>query len=148
MKVPKQKQISSSFCCFCKEPGHWKRGCYKFKHFRCLQPSNQPFQHPPNSQWWGSEEEQGLFPILPLNQLGETFLQIGDESLSVLNEIRATLSVPLPQSMKTVQIVRISNEPQNVAAFKASFLLRPFDYIQTLFSLVLPPLFIYLTETS
>ena len=35
---------------FCKKSGHWKRDCYKCKHFRVLQPSNQAFWTPPSSQ--------------------------------------------------------------------------------------------------
>ena len=105
--------------CYCKEPGHWKKYCYKSKYFQL---SNKSFQHPPNSQWWGSKELQGLFPILPLNQLGETVLQIWDGSLLILTDTAATLSVlnpttikqPLPRSTNTVQTVGISNEPQEV----------------------------------
>ena len=111
MKAPKQNQNPPSFCYYCKELGHWKRDCYKFKYFRHLQLSNQPFQHPPNSQLWGSEELPGIFPILPLNRLGETFLQIGNGSLPALNDAAATLSVlnatnikqPLPGNIKAFQ---------------------------------------------
>ena len=32
MKAPKQNQNLPICCCYyCKEPGHWKRNCYKFK---------------------------------------------------------------------------------------------------------------------
>ena len=56
------------------------------------------------------------------NWLGETFLQTGDESLSILNDTRATFLVfntiiikqPLPQNTKTVQMLDISNGPQEV----------------------------------
>lgn len=77
MKPPKLNKNPPSFCYYCKDPGLWERDCYKFKCFRHLQSFNQPFQHPPNSQWLGSKELQRLFPILPLNWLKETFLQIG-----------------------------------------------------------------------
>ena len=61
------------------------------------------------------EELQRLFPITPLSQLEATFLQTGDESLSVLLNIGATLSVLnptalsacLPQSSNAVQILGI-----------------------------------------
>ena len=49
MKVPQQNQNPPSFFYYFKEPGCWKIDCYKFKHFRGFQPSNQAFQHP-NSQ--------------------------------------------------------------------------------------------------
>ena len=73
---------------------------YRVKHFWCLQPSNWPFQHSPNSQCWGSKELQGLFSILPQNWLGETFLQVGDESFPVLTDIGVTLSVLNPTTIK------------------------------------------------
>ena len=52
LKAPKQNQSPPGFCYYCKWPGYWERDWDKLKHFRCLQPSNQPFQHPHNSQWW------------------------------------------------------------------------------------------------
>ena len=45
------------------------------------------------------EELQRLFPITPLSQLEATFLQTGDESLSVLLNIGATLSVLNPTAL-------------------------------------------------
>ena len=112
IKAPKENQNHPSFCYYCKEPGNEKRDGYKFKQFRCFQLSNQPFQSPPNSQSWGSEKLQGLFPILLLNQVGEAFLQIGNEFLPVLTDTRATLAVlnptiikqSLPWRTETVQI--------------------------------------------
>ena len=74
----------------------------------------------------GSEELQELFLIplrgRPFNHLWEIFLQMWSESLPVLIDTRVTLSVfnstavkqPLLQSTKTIQIVGISNEPQEV----------------------------------
>lgn len=38
MKGPKGNQNRPSFCYYCKKPGHWKTDCYKFKHFKYLQP--------------------------------------------------------------------------------------------------------------
>ena len=62
-----------------------------------------------------------VFPILLLNWLEGTFLQIGGKSLLVLTDKGATLiaqfryyKTALPQSTKTVQIVQIFNEPQEV----------------------------------
>ena len=57
-----------------------------------LQPSNQPFQHLPNSQWQDSEKQQGLFPVSPLRQPGETLLQTGDKSILVLTDPAVTLA--------------------------------------------------------
>lgn len=84
---------------------------------KCLQPCSQPFQCPPNFQGHNLVGLQCLFPILPLNQLGETTPQIRNESLSLLFEARATLSMlkppvikqPLPQSTKTFHILGVSN---------------------------------------
>ena len=108
MKAPKWNQNPPSF---------WKR-----EHLRLLQPSNQPFQCPPNSQWRGSKKVQGVFPILPLNQLGETSLQVRGEPLPILTDIRVTLLLlnhttikqPLSWSTKIVQTVGLSNELQEV----------------------------------
>ena len=50
----------------------------KFNHFRLLQSSNLPFQCSASSQLWGSKKLQEIFPTLPPNWLGETFLQIRD----------------------------------------------------------------------
>lgn len=85
----------------------------------------------------------GLFTILPLNQLGKTFLWIGNEFLPVLNDTRATLSVfspatmkhPLPWSSKIVQVVKISDEHEEISASEPL----PFrlgSLRETLFSLV------------
>ena len=70
----------------------------------------------------GSEGLQGLFQVLPINQLGETFFffQIGGKSLPVQTDIGTAFSVlnptmikqSLPSSFKTVQIVGVSNEHQ------------------------------------
>ena len=56
--------------------------------------SNQSFQYTPNSprEFWDLLGEE-IFPIFPLNQLENTFLQIGDESLPVQSDIRATNSM-------------------------------------------------------
>ena len=70
----------------------------------------------------GPQGTTGLFPVLSLKWLGETFLQIGDESLSVLIDSCTTLSVLhsttiwqlLPRSTKTVQIMGISKKPQKL----------------------------------
>ena len=40
MKAPKQDQNPPSFCYYCKEPGLWKRDCYKVKCSRRFQLSN------------------------------------------------------------------------------------------------------------
>ena len=63
----------------------------RFNHFRLLQSSNLPFQCPPNSQLWGSKKLQKIFPTFPPNWLGETCLQIRDESLPALADIGAIL---------------------------------------------------------
>ena len=47
-----------------------------------------------------SQELQVLFRILSLNWLGETFLQIMVESLSVLTDTSATLSEINPTTIK------------------------------------------------
>lgn len=104
------------------EPGRWKRDCHKFKHFRCSQPSNetshQLSQGPPKG--WGSKELPRLFPILSLNWLGEVSLQIGKETIYILDTgatlsmLNPTVKKSLPHSNKTVQIVGISNTPQQV----------------------------------
>ena len=68
----------------------------------------------------------GALHNLLLNWLRETILQIGDEILPALTDNRATLLVlsptttkrPLPRCTKTVQIVGISNEPQEVPVSK------------------------------
>ena len=128
MKAPKQIQNPPNFCYYCKKPGHWKRVCYKFKHLGAF--AFQPaFPMSPNSQLRDSEKSTGLFSILLLNQLGGTFLHIGDKSLPGLIDTRATLLVinattikqPLPRSSKE---------------------------IATLFSLVPLPLPTYQAETS
>lgn len=70
----------------------------------------------------GLKRAAGPFPILPLNGLGETFLQIGNESLPIPSGTGATLLVlspatvvqPLPRRIKTAQIVGLSNESQDV----------------------------------
>lgn len=99
-----------------------KRFFNKFNHFRLFQSSDLPFQCPPNSQLWGSKTLQEIFPTSPPNWLGETFLQITDESLPALADIGAIFLVlnssrirqPLPWSIKTVQIVGVPNEPEDV----------------------------------
>ena len=70
----------------------------------------------------GLQRAAGPFPILPLNGLGETFLQVGNESLPIPNYTGATLLVlspatvvqPLPWRIETAQIVGLSNESQEV----------------------------------
>lgn len=109
--------------------------------------SNQLFLHSPSSQWWASKE---LFLTLLLSWLVETCLHIRDESLLVPVDTWTTFSVfkptrikqPLPWSTKTVQIVGISNEPQEVPLSEPIiFCLRVFSLrISTLFSLDLPSL--------
>lgn len=98
----------------CKELDHWKRDCLQIKYFNCLSSLNQPFQLP-SSQWRGSKELQGLFPILTLNWFGETFLQIDNESLPPRftwkwhcrswTPLSTTPKQSLPWSTKLVQIV-------------------------------------------
>ena len=102
MKAPKWNQNPPIFCYFCKDPGYWERGCSKFKHF----PTSSQFLR------MGLQGTTGA--------LWETFLQIGDEFLTVLTDTVATFLMlspttvkqPLPQRTKTVQIVEIFNEPQ------------------------------------
>ena len=61
----------------------------------------------------GVQGIRGALLNVPLNWLVETFLRIGDESLQVLIDTKATLSVlnptaikqPLPWRTKNVQIV-------------------------------------------
>lgn len=77
-------------------------------------PTLQPaFPTSSSSQQRCSKDLQGLFPILSHKWLGETFLQIGGESLLALHVTRATLSVlspsstikhPLGQKTNTAQI--------------------------------------------
>ena len=70
----------------------------------------------------GLQRPIGLSPIFSLHWLRETFLQIGDECLSVLIDTGATLLVLnpttitqlLPWSTKTVQREGISNKSQKV----------------------------------
>ena len=81
MKVPKQNPNPPSSCYYCKKPGLWEKDCHKCKCLKYLQPSNQPFQRPPDHHQRASEEPQGFFPTLPLHQLRKTTLQIGNESL-------------------------------------------------------------------
>ena len=64
---PKQNQNLPGFCHYCKRPGDWKKGCYKLNTLRVFSTLNQP-----SPQWQGSQEPQGLVPIIPLNRLGET----------------------------------------------------------------------------
>ena len=89
----KQNPNYPGFFYYWKEPGNWKRDCYKFKCYRHLQFSNLPFYVPFTSQWRGSKGPQGLFPTFPVDRLGEILLQIGDESLPVLNNTKVTLSM-------------------------------------------------------
>ena len=89
----KQNPNYPGFFYYWKEPWNWKRDCYKFKCCRHLQFSNLPFYVPSTSQWRGSKGPQRLFPTLPLDRLGEKLLQIGDESLPVLNNTKVTLSM-------------------------------------------------------
>lgn len=130
MKPPKQNPNSPGF--YCKKPGYWKRDGCKFKNFRCLQPSNQPFQHPPNSN---------VGTLRKYRSSSQSSLLIGlEKHLSRLRMIpfspdtRATLPVvnppitkqTLPWSPKTAQIVGISDEPQEVSVSKSiSFCLCP-----------------------
>lgn len=118
MKAPKQKQNVPGFCYNCKEPEHWKRHRYKFKYLRCLQTSNQPFQPPPRSQWWDSEEPQDSFQSSLFISLGNISPH-GDEFSSsswhwttLPGPNLTTITQPVPFSPKTAQIVGISSEPQ------------------------------------
>ena len=113
--------------CYCyKQPEHWATSCYKFKCFSCLQPSHLPLQCPQNSQWFGYEELQVHFPNLPLNQLVEALLQIGEEWFSLLTDTEATVLVlnltsikqSPPWGTKTVQIVEATNKSQKVPVYK------------------------------
>lgn len=70
----------------------------------------------------GSQGQQGLFPIFPLNLLWETFssLEMNLFQLLLTLEPHSQCSIPLlkvalPQSTKIVQILRISDEPQDVS---------------------------------
>ena len=63
-----------------------------------LQTSNQPFQYPSSSQ--NSEDLWEVFPIFPLNQLGETFCYIGNEFIPVLTNSGATLLMFNPTTIK------------------------------------------------
>ena len=89
----KQNPNYPGFFYYWKEPWNWKKDCYKFKCCRHLQFSNLPFYVPSTSQWRGSKGPQRLFTTLLLDRLGEKLLQIGDESLSVLNNTKVTLSM-------------------------------------------------------
>ena len=120
MKAPKQKQNPPSFYYYCKQPGHWNRNCYKFKGFRHLQPSNQHFQHPPNSQYGALRNYSSSSQSSLLISLEKYFFQIGDEIFLVLIDTGATLSglhptvikQPLSWNTKTVQIVGICTKHQ------------------------------------
>ena len=115
-KAPEWNQNVPSFCYFCKELGHGKIDCYNCKMPSALTVSSIL----PILRLLRNEALQGLISIFPLNWFGETFLQIGDESLSVLADVRATLLVlnpitvkqPQPQRTRTVPVVGISNEPK------------------------------------
>ena len=92
------------------------------------------------------KELQGIFPISSFNWLGETFLQTRDESLPILKDTRATFLVfntiiikqPLPQNTKTVQMLGISNRPQEVPLSELIPFCLALWEILTLFFLVLP----------
>lgn len=60
--------------------------------------SNQTLQHF-NSQFCGSEERQGLFPILLFHWFAETLLQIGGEPLLVQTDSGAMLLVLNPTTI-------------------------------------------------
>lgn len=92
-----KKRKTSQFLLLLQRAGILKRDGHEL---RCLQPSNQPFQCPTSSQWPGSEELLVRVPILLLNQFRETTLQIGNESLSVLIDTGAKLSVLDPSAIK------------------------------------------------
>ena len=119
--------------------------------------SNQTLQHF-NSQCCGSEELQGLFPILLFHRLAETFLQLGGEPPPVRTDSRARLSAlnptameqSLPQSAKTGQTAGMSmNFTKSCLQEVCSLLLRPFERdTHFFFSLVHPPLSIYQAKTS
>ena len=100
IEAHKQNQNAPIFYYYCKGPRLWRSDCYKFKCFRHLQFSNQPFQHLPNSPWKSSEELQGHSPVIFPTQLGETLLQTGDESLPVLIDPGATLEMLKPTTIK------------------------------------------------
>ena len=112
-KAPEWNQ-NSNFCYFCQEVGHGKIDWYNCKMPSALRVSSIL----PILRLLRNEALQGLISILPLNWFGGTFLQIGDESLSVLADVRATLLVlnsitvkqPQPQRTRTVPVVGISNE--------------------------------------
>ena len=147
MKTPKQNQNPPSFYYYCEESGHWKEHCYKFKRFGCLQPSNQPFRRPPNSQWQGSEELQGLFPILStslekhFSRLRRSLLQSWHWSHTLHP---TTVKQPPPQRTETVQIVGLSNDPQEVpVSERVPFCLGPLRVRHFFSPSVPPPLFIY-----
>ena len=115
-KLLDETKTLPSFCYFCKELGHGKTDCYNSKMPSALRISSILSI----LRMLGNEALQGLISILTLNWFGETFLQIGDESLSVLADVRATPLVinpitvkqPQPRRTKTAPVVGISNEPK------------------------------------
>lgn len=58
----------------------------------------------------------GLFPIFPLNQLGEMFLRVGKETTSILVDAGATLSMLNP-TFKTAPASE-SKDTSNSGDFK------------------------------
>ena len=94
LKAPKWNQTPPSFCYYCKELRHWEIDCYKFKHFRHLQPSNCLSDVLSILNDKVLRKYKGSFPVLPLNWLGETFPQIGAESLPVLIHTRTLSTQP------------------------------------------------------
>lgn len=91
-----------------------------------LQPA---FPRPPHSQWSSSQEGQGPFPVFPCNQLEETTLHIGNESLSLLAHAQP-LAVHQPAPRRTTQqTVGAPDEPQQVPVSES---LNPLPFVWVL----------------
>lgn len=89
-----------SFFYYGKDPGCWKMDCYKCKHFRGFQPSNQPFLHPPNYQWWAPINSKCLSQSSLLISLQKHFFRFSWMSYSPNWQQRHTLDIQ-PLNYKT-----------------------------------------------
>ena len=74
-KKKQKENLFSSFCYYFTDSGHWKKDCYKFKFFRCHQPSNQQLlQQLPNPQEYIGSLPNPLLSFFSLNINNTPFL--------------------------------------------------------------------------